>query len=78
MSDLTYLEMTLLRIVASRDGMTWHEIARAHSASDAPRRPDMMVTLKDLASRGFLEREIFEGSPNDRWTITELGRGAIS
>ncbi|HLP88288.1 MAG TPA: hypothetical protein VK184_06815 [Nostocaceae cyanobacterium] len=64
----------LLKLVAKGEGKwSWYEIANSLSRLDVPREPDMMVILKDMQSKGWLQRYIQPGSPRDRWELTPDG-----
>jgi len=76
---LSELEMVLLRLVEKGGGRWgWHQLASQLSRVDVPRQPDMMSVLKKLAAEGLLVRHVIEGSPNDRWELTEPGKQAIA
>ena len=76
---LSELERVLLRLVDKGGGQWgWHQLASHLSRMDVPRQPDMMTVLKKLAAEGLLVRHVTEGSPNDRWDLTEEGKRAIA
>lgn len=78
MDTLSQLDRLLLDAVTEGRGeWSWHQIARHLADVDAPREPDMMVSLKDLVARGLLGRETTPGSPRDRWWVTDAGRAAL-
>ncbi|WP_413174420.1 hypothetical protein [Anabaena azotica] len=71
---LTQLELVLLQLVSKgKGGWSWYEIANSLSRLDVPREPDMMTVLKDMKSKGLVERYIQPGSPGDRWELTPAG-----
>jgi PadR family transcriptional regulator PadR len=71
---LTQLELVLLQLVFKGKGnWSWYEIASSLSRLDVPREPDMMTVLKDMKSKGLVERHIQPGSPRDRWELTPIG-----
>ncbi len=77
--QLTQLELVLLQLVAKGKGSwSWYELANSLSRLDVPREPDMMIVLKDLATKGLLERHIQPGSPRDGWELTPAGTKVLS
>lgn len=67
------LEAALLGLINAMGSPSWRQIASHLSAIRVPREIDMMEALKALHARGFLEREVEEGSSTDRWKLTPEG-----
>ncbi len=65
-TKVTQLELVLLELVAKGEGnWSWYEIANHLSRLDVSREPDMMVVLKNLATKGLLTRYVQPGSPRE-------------
>jgi hypothetical protein len=75
MEQLRDYEIELLQLVKQGEGQwSWYQIAIRY---DGAYRPNMMVTLKALAQRGLLIREVIPDSPHDRWELTHKDRVAL-
>ena len=73
MTKLTQLEFALLELVKKGKGhWGWHQIESRLSRMVVPHTPSAMSVLKELAARGLVLRFMEEGSPNDRWGISNF------
>jgi hypothetical protein len=78
MSNLTTLELALLRLIHKEDGKAnWYQLETGLSRLDVPRTPDMTTVLNELITRGLVVRRVVTGSPFDKWSLTDKGLAAL-
>jgi PadR family transcriptional regulator PadR len=74
-ADWEAMETLLLGFIEKAQGeASWYNLAMRLSRTPAPRVPDMMMVLRRLVASGLICRFVIEGSPEDRWELTEEGR----
>jgi len=73
------LDLVILKLIHEGNGQWgWYQLETRLSRMEVPRSPDLMTVLKSLSSQGLIVQRLTEGSPNDRWEITEKGLKQIS